>query len=96
MLRLKEFWWATQDKRAAVVDPAAPGGVANFASIDVLSVVGMNGGASADVLCADGTNGGAMACGDVLAAVWVADLSPSLAVIEAFSLVMPMFGSEPS
>ena len=68
-----------------MVDPAAPGGVANFASIDVLNVVGMNGGASADVLCADGTNGGAMVCGDVLAAVGVADLSPSLAVIEVFS-----------
>ena len=97
VLRLKAFRRAARDQQRSVAVPAGSGSVdvLRVNGTDggaALCVDGTNGGA---VLCANGTdggavlrlggtNGGAVPGGDVLAAVGVADLSPSLAVIAAF------------
>jgi hypothetical protein len=69
VFRLKEFRQAARDQKRSLMVSAGHGGAVD-ADVDAVSVAGTYGGAASD--------------GDVLAAVGVADLSLSLAAIDAF------------
>jgi hypothetical protein len=99
VLRLKEFRRSARDRKRSAVVPDTPGDGAGSNSDVVSRVVGTNGGvmSNADsdvVLSVVGTNGGARVMSDVnaLAAVGAADLSPSLAIIDAFHSLIASSG----